>query len=51
MTIAGVKKILDNNKSLNLDEITNNSINVDNIRIKTKIKKILNLAKELKDLK
>ena len=51
MTIAGVKKILDNNKSLSLDEITNNSINVNNIRIKTKIKKILTLAKELKDLK
>ena len=51
MTINGVKKLLNNNKSLKLDEITNNSISDDNIKIKTKLKRILNLAKELKKLK
>ena len=51
MTINGVKKLLNNNKSLKLDEILNNSISDDNLKIKTKLKKILNLAKELKKLK
>ena len=51
MTINGVKKLLNNNKSLKLDEIPNNSIRDDNFKIKTKLKKILNLAKELKKLK
>ena len=51
MTINGVKKLLNNNKSLKLDEIPNNSISDDNLKIKTKLKKILNLAKELKKLK
>ena len=51
MTINGVKKLLNNNKSLKLDEIQNNSISVDNLNIKIKLKKILNLTKELKKLK
>ena len=51
MTIIGVKKLLNNNKSLKLDEMSNNSIRDDNFKIKTKLKKILNLAKELKKLK
>ena len=51
MTINGVKKLLNNNKSLKLDEMSNNSIRDDNFKIKTKLKKILNLAKELKKLK
>ena len=51
MTINGVKKLLNSNKSLKLDEIQNNSISVDNLNIKTKLKKILNLTKELKKLK
>ena len=51
MTINGVKKLLNNNRSLKLDEIQNNSISVDNLNIKIKLKKILNLTKELKKLK
>ncbi len=50
MTINGVKKLL-NNKSLKLDEITNNSISGNNLKLKNKLKKILNLTKELKKLK
>tara|TARA_B110001450_G_scaffold256110_1_gene285502 strand:+ start:1680 stop:2057 length:378 start_codon:yes stop_codon:yes gene_type:complete len=51
MTINGVKKLLNNNKSLKLDVFTNNSISDDNFRIKNKLKKILNLIKEIKKLK
>ena len=51
MTINGVKKLLNSNTSLKLDEITNNSISVTNFNIKTKLKKILNLVKEIKELK
>jgi len=51
MTINGVKKLLNNSKSLKLDEMSNNSIRGNNLKIKTKLKKILNLAKELKKLK
>ena len=50
MTIYGVKKLL-NNKSLKLDEATNNSISGNNLKLKNKLKKILNLTKELKKLK
>ena len=32
MTIKGVKKILDKNKSLKLDEFSNHSIKADNVR-------------------
>ena len=51
MTVYGVKKLLNSNRSLKLDEIQNNSISVDNLNIKIKLKKILNLTKELKKLK
>ena len=51
MTISGVKKLLNNKKSLNLDEFSNNSISVDNIKIKNKLKNISNLVKQIKKLK
>ena len=50
MTINGVKKLL-NNKSLKLDEVSNNSISGDNLKLKYKLKKILNLTKEIKKLR
>ena len=52
MTINGVKKILDNlnnNDTLNLDEISNNSIRSDNVR--NKILKISKIVKNLKNYK
>ena len=51
MTINGVKKILNNNKSLKLDGMKNNTISDDNFKIKTKLKKILNITRELKKFK
>ena len=51
MTIFGVKKLLNNKKSLKLDEFSNNSISVDNIKIKKKLKNISNLIKQIKNLK
>ena len=51
MTINGVKKLLNNDKSLKLDEFSNNSISVDNIKIKNKLKNISNLVKQIKKLK
>ena len=51
MTISGVKKLLNNNKSIKLDEFSNNSISVDNIKIKNKLKNISNLIKQIKNLK
>ena len=51
MTINGVKKMLDDNKSLKLDEFSKNSISVDNIKIKNKLKNISNLIKQIKNLK
>ena len=50
MTINGAKKVLNSDKSLKLDELPNNSINVD-YSIKNKIKNISNLIKQLKNLK
>ena len=50
MTINGVKKVLNSDKSLKLDELTNNSINTDN-NIKIKLKKISDLIKQIKKLK
>ena len=50
MTINGVKKVLNTSKSLKLDELPNNSINID-YNIKNKIKKISNLIKQIKNLK
>jgi len=51
MTISGVKKLLNSNTSLKLDEFSKNPISVDNSNIKNKLKKILNLVKEIKKLK
>ena len=51
MTIIGVKKLLNNKKSLKLDEFSKNSISVDNIKIKNKLKNISNLVKQIKKLK
>ena len=50
MTINGVKKVLNSHKSLKLDELPNNSINV-NYNIKNKLKNISNLIKQLKKIK
>ena len=50
MTIYGVKKLLNSDKSLKLDEFANNSINKDN-SIVNKIKNISNLIKQIKKLK
>jgi len=52
MTINGAKKILnnqDNNETLNLDEISNNSIRADNF--KNKVLKISKIVKNLKNYK
>ena len=50
MTIKGVKKVLNSDRSLKLDELSNNSITSDYI-IKNKLKKISNLLKKIKNLK
>ena len=47
MTINGVKKILNNEASLKLDEIADKSIRTENLR--NKLLKISNKLKELKD--
>ena len=49
MTINGVKKILNNNQPLKLDETQNNSINTHNL--KNKLVKISNIIKSLKNIK
>ena len=49
--IKGVKKILDNEKPLNLDDVLNKSINSDDKNLKFKLNKILNIIKELKNIK
>ena len=49
MTINGVKKILNNNEPLKLDENTNQSIKASNL--KNKLNKISNLIKNLKNIK
>ena len=46
MTINGVKKLLNTNTSINLDEISNKSITADNLR-----NKISNISKIIKDIK
>ena len=48
MTINGVKKVLNSNKSLKLDELQNNSINT---IIKYKLKNISKIIKQIKKLK
>ena len=50
MTIKGVKKVLNSNNSLNLDELSNNSISSDN-KIIIKLKRISSLIKKIKSLK
>tara|TARA_B110000971_G_scaffold185053_1_gene193033 strand:- start:133 stop:510 length:378 start_codon:yes stop_codon:yes gene_type:complete len=50
MTIKGAKKVLNSDKSLKLDELSNNSINT-NYNIKNKLKNISNLIKQIKKLK
>ena len=49
MTINGVKKILNGEDSLELDEMANNSIKADNLR--NKLVKISKIIKNLKNLK
>ena len=49
MTINGVKKILNGEQSLKLDEMSNNSIKADNLR--NKLVKISKIVKNLKNLK
>ena len=49
MTINGVRKILDHKETLKLDEITNASINANNL--KTKLQKISSIIKNLKKIK
>ena len=54
MTIKGVKNLLNSNESLNLDEITDNTINNhtnNKYKILSKIKKINEIIKELKKFK
>ena len=46
MTINGVKKILNSKKTLELDEIANNSIRADNLR-----NKLVRISKIIKNLK
>ena len=50
LTINGVKKCLDNKKLFELDELQNRSIKDQNISLKTKIKKISDLIKEIKKI-
>ena len=50
MTINGAKKVLNSDKSLKLDELSNNSINAE-YNIKNKLKKISSLIKQIKKLK
>ena len=49
MTINGVKKVLNGEQSLELDEMANNSIKADNL--KNKLVKISKIVKNLKELK
>ena len=51
MTIEGVKKILNKNQSLKLDDYSNKPINTQNNNLKIKLNKISRIITELKDLK
>ena len=51
MTIEGVKKALDKNRSLKLDDYSNKSINTQNNNLKIKLNRISKIITELKDLK
>ena len=50
LTINGVKKFLINERSFNLDETSNSSINTSKNNLKSKLEKISNLVKEIKKL-
>ena len=50
LTINGVKKFLINERSFNLDETSNRTINISKNNLKSKLKKISNLVKEIKKL-
>ena len=50
LTINGVKKFLINERSFNLDETSNRTINTSKNKLKTKLEKISNLVKEIKRL-
>ena len=50
LTINGVKKYLLKSNSFELDEIMNSSIKTKNINLKSKVKKISKLVKEIKKL-
>ena len=50
MTINGVKKLLNSNRSLKLDEFSNDSI-TSKYNVKHKLKKISSLIKQIKKLK
>ena len=49
-TINGVKKLLINESSFNLDETFNRSINTSKNNLKSKLEKISNLLKDIKKL-
>jgi len=49
MTVNGVKKLLNNDEPLKLDEMTNHSIKANNL--KNKLVKISNIIKKLKTIK
>ena len=52
MTIKGVKKVLSDSTSFNLDDLSNKSINMNNnLVLKRKISKISKLIKDIKGLK
>ena len=52
MTIKGVKKVLSESTSFNLDDLSNKSINMNNnLVLKKKISKISKLIKDIKGLK
>ena len=51
MTIKGVKKMLNKDKSLKLDEYSNKPINIQNNNLRTKLNKITKIITELKDIK
>ena len=51
MTINGVKKMLNKDKSLKLDEYSNKPINIQNNNLRTKLNKISKIVTELKDIK
>ena len=52
LTIKGVKKVLSDSTSFNLDDLSNKSINMNNnLVLKKKISKISKLIKDIKGLK